>query len=66
MPNVLTGRLRPAPRPTVQLIVRIDPVLKERLSRLAAQRRCFETRLVEEALCTYLDKSVSRSGERQR
>jgi hypothetical protein len=49
------------------LLARIDPGLKERLSRLAAQRGCFEARLVTDALSRYLDdegKRASRGGKR--
>ena len=48
-------RSRPAPKPTVQLLVRIAPSLKERVSRLSRRRAVFETRIIEEALTQYLE-----------
>lgn len=46
------------PRPTVPLFVRIDPELKQRLSRLAFKERRSEARLIEDALGGFLDKQT--------
>lgn len=54
------SRARPAPQPKVQVLVRLDPSLKERVTRLASRRCCFETRVIEEALRAYLDAQEAR------
>jgi len=45
---------RPGPRPFVQLFARVPPVLKQRVTRLAVKRHCFESEIIEEALEAYL------------
>lgn len=52
-------RRRPPPRVTVQLISRISPELKERVSRLALKRGVFEARVIEDAMKFYLDAQKS-------
>ena len=60
----LSPRARPGPRPTVQLIVRLDPDLKARLSRLAARDHRYESRIVEDAITQLLAREEQKGGSR--
>ena len=53
-------RPRPPAKATVQLLVRIEPSLKVRVDRLARKRGIFMTRIIEDALETYLDGAEER------
>jgi predicted HicB family RNase H-like nuclease len=53
-------RGRQSPRPTVQLFVRIDPTLKERVRQLAASRGSSENELVEKILADHVAREAKR------
>ncbi len=63
MPSI-APKPRPAPRTTVQLLARVDPSLKVRVTRLAFERGVFEARLVEEALTLFCDTQEKKAARR--
>jgi predicted transcriptional regulator len=62
MPSTTTTRSRPAPRPVVQILARVDPGLKARITVLAAQRGCFESTVIREALEAFVSAAERKRG----